>query len=139
MWDNTHFLHTFFTLHWDYLWLLKAFLRSTITAINHGGRNCHRFQNITRGADLQIRICGQEGPFIMSADPRNGFSHGFTQFLRSYQYYYYEQLHVKRSWFIKHYLQHASKLYSLLLDYPKQCTLIWHNLDCSFVWKIHFW
>lgn len=38
MWDNTHLL--VFALHWDYLQLLKYFHHLTITAINHGGRNC---------------------------------------------------------------------------------------------------
>lgn len=43
MWDNTHFVNYFFLHCTEITCNSTKVFHSTITAINHGGRNCHVF------------------------------------------------------------------------------------------------
>lgn len=131
MWNNTHLL--IFTLHWDYLQLLKYFQHLTITAVIHGGRNCHVFNT------KQEVLLYKSRPVNKKYQPLRELIYGNLSppsqtnqilLILLVFYHYCDRLHVDRSWFIKHYLQNS--LSHRLCVQNNVHTLIWQTLTIHF-------
>lgn len=131
MWDNTHLL--VFALHWDYLQLLKYFHHLTITAINHGGRNCRVLNTkqkcCSTNQDLWIKRASTE---VSRIQPN------FSEPVRIHLWANScPQVLIHKN--IDIFNMPPNFTLTPVLDYPKQRTLIRHNFDCPLAWKIHFW